>query len=513
MPIVPLPDEPDLEQLRAQARDLQRAVRSGQPAALAEVAEHHPDGPPDPSAIAGFRLSAAQLVVARRSGFASWSRLRRRVETVQRFSRFPSRLSRLSSEPIEPVDPAEWFLRLACLDYDDNGPEQWAQAREVLSAHPELTAGHVHAAAATGDLPALRAALAADRLAARREGGPYRWEPLMYLAYARHDPDIAESTVLGAARLLLEAGADPNAGYLWHGLLSPFTVLTGVFGEGEAGPLRQPRHPRALSLARLLLEAGADPNDAQALYNRMFEPDDDHLALLFAFGLGLGNGGPWRARIGEGHPSPPQLVRDQLAWAITHGMTERVRLLATHGADLVTPFDDGTTPAARALTTGHPELADELVRLGAPQPDLSPGAALVAAVLAADRARVEEVTRRHPGVVKRVRDRRPGLMAWAAAAGRPGSVELLVELGFDVNARGRTDVPGNRPWQTALHKAAEDGNLELARTLLRLGADPDLTDQRFGGTPLDWAHHFVRTEMIELLEPLTTPETAERPEG
>ena len=34
--------------------------------------------------------------------------------------------------------------------------------------------------------------------------------------------------MLGAARTLLQAGADPNAGYLWHGLPTPFTVLTGV---------------------------------------------------------------------------------------------------------------------------------------------------------------------------------------------------------------------------------------------------------------------------------------------
>ena len=35
---VPLPDEPNFEQLKKQARDLQRAVRSGEPAAVALVA-------------------------------------------------------------------------------------------------------------------------------------------------------------------------------------------------------------------------------------------------------------------------------------------------------------------------------------------------------------------------------------------------------------------------------------------------------------------------------------------
>jgi hypothetical protein len=272
--------------------------------------------------------------------------------------------------------PADEFLRLGCLYYEDDQPERWAQARRVLAAHPGITRLSVHAAAAAADVPRLRAHLAGDRAAASRPGGPFRCEPLFYLAYTRHDPAIGLDAVLTSARLLLGAGADPNAGYLWHGLPTPFTVLTGVFGEGELGPVRQPRHPHSRALARLLLEAGADPNDGQALYNRMFEPGNDHLELLFEFGLGTGDGGPWRARLGAALDTPEQLVRGQLRWAITHGMTERV--------------------LARA-----------------------------------------------------VRAARPALIVWAAAQGQPGSVELLAGLGFDVNAKGRSDVPAEQPWQAA----------------------------------------------------------------
>ena len=42
-----LPQDPDLDQLRTRARDLQRAVRDGAPAALARVAKWHPR-PPGP---------------------------------------------------------------------------------------------------------------------------------------------------------------------------------------------------------------------------------------------------------------------------------------------------------------------------------------------------------------------------------------------------------------------------------------------------------------------------------
>jgi ankyrin repeat protein len=131
------------------------------------------------------------------------------------------------------------------------------------------------------------------------------------------------------------------------------------------------------------------------------------------------------------------MVRGQLRWALTHGMAERVWLLADHGVDIVTPFEDGHHRA--------------------PQ-------------------------------------------------GQPGSAELLAWLGFDVNARGRSDVPSAEPRQTALHVAAGDGRVDLARALLGLGADPALRDQRFGSTPLGWVRYFGQEELIALLEPLTAPE-------
>ncbi len=232
MPVIPLPDEPSFEQLRKQAKDLRRAVLAGDPGALAEVAEHFPD------ATGEVPLRTAQLVVARRYGFASWTRLKRHIEVIERYSRFPDRVD--DDGALEDT-----FLRLACLSYaEGDQPERWAQARRLLDEHPEVTGTTVHAAAAAADTAALRRFLDADPAAARLEGGPFRWEPLVYLAYARHDPTIEADAVLTAARLLLGAGADPNAGYLWHGLTSPFTVLTGVFGE----------------LARTLLRLGANPD-------------------------------------------------------------------------------------------------------------------------------------------------------------------------------------------------------------------------------------------------------------
>jgi ankyrin repeat protein len=237
----------------------------------------------------------------------------------------------------------------------------------------------------------------------------------------------------------------------------------------------------------------------------MFGGNDDHLVLLFEFGLGRDTGGPWQQLLGESLESPTEMLRSLLAWAITHDQRARVALLAGHGVDIVSRFTESRsprrgTPVEVALVNGHRELAEQLLALGARPPRLSPADAFVAAVLAGD---AEAVRHSPPEVIADVRRRRTGLVTWAAAQGAPGAVELLVTAGFDVNALGRSDIPSNQPWHTALHTAAERGDLALARTLLELGADPDLRDQHYRSTPLGWARHFGQAEVAELLEPVT----------
>ena len=76
MPSRRLPVKPDLEQLHRQAKELLRAIHSGDASAIGELREHHPE-PIEPSAA---KLADAQLVLARSYRTSSWMRL---VQAVQ----------------------------------------------------------------------------------------------------------------------------------------------------------------------------------------------------------------------------------------------------------------------------------------------------------------------------------------------------------------------------------------------------------------------------------------------
>ena len=504
MPTLGLPDHPDIDNFRRQARALQRAVRAGNADAVVRLARHHPGGVPDDAS--HLRLSAAQLVVAREYGFASWPRLVRYLETVAEHG-WDTGLG-AASVP----DPAAEFCRLACLTYGrDDGPARWAQARRLLIEHPGLTTANIWAAAAAARPDDVGRLLAEQPRRAAERGGPFRWRPLCYLVYSRLDPAVPAERVLAVARQLLDAGADPNEGYLFDALPSPFTLLTGVFGHGELGQRRQPSHPHWRALGHLLLDAGADANDAQTLYNRMFEPDNSHLELLFEYGLGTGAGGPWKTRIPD-LSTPAQMLRVQLRWAVEHDQPARVRLLVEHGVDFRSPFEgdgpawspgDGQTPVEVAQLNGNIDIAGYLVAQGANPPGPDPVRELIAAALRADRSAMDRIRVAHPAAVTQARLSRPGLMVWAAAQAPIESVTLLAELGFDINAYGRADAPVEQPWETALHHSAGNGNLELTRRLLSLGADPNLRDRRFDATPLDWARHLHQPTTAALLEPVT----------
>jgi ankyrin repeat protein len=468
---VPLPNDPSLEQLKKLARELQRSRE-------------------------GLTLHDAQLELARTHGFASWAALKRHVEIVESHSSRP--------DDVAATTGAHEMLRLACLTYGDgDSPERRERARALLAADPALATADIWTAAATCSVDAVARLLNDDPTRATLPGGPFGWRPLMYLTYARleGEPHVTENGTLWTAGLLLDAGADPNDGYLWHGFTSPFTALTGAFGGGEGGLAAQPPHPHSLALARVLLEKGADPNDGQTLYNRMFFRNDEHLELLFAFGLGTGDGGPWKRLLGDAVDTPAVMLHTQLWWAVGHHMHDRVRLLISHGVPLSERFEDGRSPTELARITGDEDMVRLLLDLGASPPALDPVDDLVAAVIAADGVRARALLDADTGLLERTKAARPAVVLRCAVDAGAEAVRLAVDLGFDVDALGRADTWRTDPWQTALHRAAEADDVELAQLLLSLGADPTIEDARFHATPAGWAEHFGHAAVGTVLRP------------
>ncbi|MEM6393223.1 MAG: ankyrin repeat domain-containing protein [Planctomycetota bacterium] len=74
-----LPDHPDLDHLRGQAKDLLRRYTAADPAAIGEVREHF-----NPESDQPLTLVQAQLVVARAYGHDSWPKLKACIEGVHR---------------------------------------------------------------------------------------------------------------------------------------------------------------------------------------------------------------------------------------------------------------------------------------------------------------------------------------------------------------------------------------------------------------------------------------------
>ena len=66
---------------------------------------------------------------------------------------------------------------------------------------------------------------------------------------------------------------------------------------------------------------------------------------------------------------------------------------------------------------------------------------------------------------------------------------------------------------TPLHLAAYEGDLELARLLVSLGADPDRPDPAFGSTPVGWAEHAHHDELADYLRSVSsaTPRSVDPP--
>lgn len=471
MAITQLPASPSLENLKKRAKALVKSARARNPQALELVGPYFGD----PGAIG---LQQAQLVLAREFGFSSWAKLKAHIER-----------GAPAGDTNEQL--ANRFLDLVTVIYHnipDLGPTRFAQAAALLAEHPEIHRENIYTAAAIGDVVQIDHWLDSDPALIERKGGPLQWPPLMYAAYARL-PGV--STFAAGARLL-QRGADPNAHHMWGGQYR-FTALTGVFGEGEGGPVKQPEHPDMVAFARALLDAGADPNDSQSAYNRCFTPDNTCLELLLEYGLQSDARNNWTDE--DGKPHPGDTMHYQLMQAIHRGYVARARLLIDHGVDLEqldNSYDNrtkGKSPLEGALLLGMSEIAALLREAGAKEPDLSAADAFAAACMRGDTDAAHARLDADPDLRDEVHERE--LLCDAVKLGNHAALATMIALGLNLND------PGGR---TPLHEAAMQGDTEAVRMLLEAGADASIRDPDHHSPPIGWALHLEKPETIALLE-------------
>jgi ankyrin repeat protein len=306
------------------------------------------------------------------------------------------------------------------------------------------------------------------------------------------DDDALEAQV----RKLLEAGADPNAR---DGGPYDLPVLFAVTG-----------HRHAPRVARLLLEAGANPNDGESAFHAAERHHVEALELLLEFGADLNDRGDWgntplyfllrywdvarEEQVGRGlrwlldHGADPDVQCGQERETSLHVAARRgqapdvVQLLLDHGADVEARRGDGRSPWLLARRGGYDEIADVLERAGATPEPLSPADELMAAC---GRGDVEAARR----LAVPVGADDHAVLPDAAARGRFDVVRACLAAGFPV------DTPGDEG-ATALHHAAIRGEAEIVVELVARGAATAIEDPVHHATPLGWAE-FGRDQQIE----------------
>jgi len=220
-----------LDRLRQKAQVLLRAARASDPILLERLGSlPRLSELPIEAIPAAVQLVDCQQLVARDVGAASWKALKEHLENLD-----------------PRVIPAEQVLMfLAGGDFN--------RVRVILSQNDDLGPVNLFVAAAIADVPAVEEFLEDGPPSPRHPRND--WTPLHYLAGAPFHADSpdASDAYLEAARLLLDAGADPNE------------YTPGVDGGTiHHTPLYRAIRGDNIPLVRLLLERGADPKDGESI--------------------------------------------------------------------------------------------------------------------------------------------------------------------------------------------------------------------------------------------------------
>jgi hypothetical protein len=217
-----------LEQLRKEAKYWLKGVRTGNPGFAKRLRLAYPNAPAVPT------LRDVQHALAREQGYENWKAL------------LDAQKNPATSDSAFETDPASHFLGLACWDQFVHGRSDYrtieAAAMRLLDANPQIRSASICTAAVCGDIAAVTRFLDDEPQLVNQKGGGRRWEPLLYLCYARLPLDSLRDSAVAIAKLLLDRGASANAYYMAGAAL--YGTLVWPSGCSHEGPTPMP-HRRA----------------------------------------------------------------------------------------------------------------------------------------------------------------------------------------------------------------------------------------------------------------------------
>lgn len=328
MPVRPLPENPSLQHLKYQARDLLKGHAAHDPAVAQRIREFNPRWAKASDAeifAARLTLSDAQLAIAREYGFASWTRLKRRIQK-------PKPADQVNLPHHERIEDPIFRRAVALIDSGDV-----EGLRAHLTEHPKLVRQHVEF-----------------------EGGNYFRNPTL-LEFIAENPvrhGKLPKNICDVARVILDAGVDPSV--LNETLM---LVATGCVPRQSGVQIR---------LIDLLCDHGADPNPAAKAAAVLFEMEAAKALvqrgahITFPLAAALGEIDEARRLLANAEPQDRHLA---LSLAAQYGHAAVVELLLNAGEDpnRFNPVGghSHSTPLHQAAGNGRLEVVKLLIARGA----------------------------------------------------------------------------------------------------------------------------------------------------
>jgi ankyrin repeat protein len=448
--VQPLPANPDLEKQRKLAKSLARDFWRGEAEAIARVTALHPK----PPATDTFSLSDAQLVVARGYGFASWAKLKNKIDGLTK-------------------TPVELFVA-AVKAGDVDG------VRDLLTAHPDIATRineplfdfkqmAVHAAHRNLAMLDLLLAHGADINAKST------WEHGGFGILENVMPKQAAPLIARGAAVDIWAAANLGMVDRVKDLIDADPALVNAKGGDGKRPLH---YARTVEIAEFLLDSGAqidalDDDHSSTPVQHLIGDNVDVCRFLATRGAktdlllatALGDLALVRRHLDEDPASIGMRVsRDWFPMIDTapNGGHIYQWTLGFH----VSAFDI-------ARKRDHKEVRDLLLSRAPPLDRVmhalwSGDDDAVDAVLATDPAAIEHAP---PQVLRQVAD--------AARNNNTAAVKAMLARGFSVTAVSQHGA-------TPLHWAVFHGNPDMLHEVLRYGPPLEMRDRDFNGTAMGW---------------------------